>query len=69
MEISDEERTRRGDRNRERAYYCARCGHFTERKDGSELAPESHFAGITYKVCNGCGHEEALRTRKRKGRL
>lgn len=56
-------------RNRARAYDCSRCGHAVRIVDGAQLNPSTHFAGVMYRVCNGCGHEEAQRTRRKKGSL
>jgi hypothetical protein len=57
------------ERNRVRATGCSRCGHVVRIVDGAELDPASHFAGIKYRVCGGCGHDAAQRQRRTKSSL
>jgi len=70
MSMSDEARDRLRLRNQERPFTCTRCaGTNTRTVDGATLNPSDHFAGIMYKVCGGCGYEQILRTRRRRGSL
>lgn len=61
--MDDEQRDALRERNRRRAYACTKCGGSTEDIDGSKLASDTHFSGVTYKVCNSCGYEEVKRIR------
>lgn len=59
--MNTEHREAIGEANRRRGG-CQRCGNQHVRKvDGSQLDPETHWAGILYKVCNACGHEQVMR--------
>lgn len=63
--MNDEQREALRERNRRRAIACSRCGSTrTYEADGSELDRESHFAGVTYRVCPGCGNEDVKRLRR-----
>jgi len=67
MSMSDEARDRQRIRNQERPVKCVRCaGMSTRTVDGATLEPSSHFAGVLYKVCGGCGHEQIVRQRRRR---
>lgn len=46
------------ERNRRRTG-CTKCGAMSvEVLDGAQLDSTSHFAGMKYKCCRACGHEE-----------
>jgi hypothetical protein len=47
--------------NNRRRKNCSRCGAPTRLLSG--LNDESHFPGVVYKCCDGCGHEVATRKR------
>lgn len=60
--MNDEQREELRERNRRRAYCCSKCGSpETRLVDGSQLPIDSHFPGVTYKVCGACGHEDVKR--------
>lgn len=44
---------------------CPKCGAYTlERISGEKLDPTTHFAGIVYAICNGCGYDMPVRSRR-----
>ena len=69
-EWTDEEREEQRKRMQGRGFKCARCGSYgTTVHDGAELDQSSHFAGIKYRVCGGCGHESVIKSRAKKSEL
>lgn len=49
---------------------CPGCGAYSlERVPGERLNPETHFPGVVYRVCGGCGWESPVRPRRRRGGL
>lgn len=67
--MDDSEREALRERNRRRANCCPRCGGTTRRLPGTELAAESHFPAMLYKVCPSCGWECVILKRSRRRKL
>lgn len=68
--MNDEQRDALRERNRRRAIACTRCGSTSTREvDGAELASDSHWPGVTYKVCSACGFEDVKRVKRSRREL
>lgn len=64
--MDEQQREELRERNRRRAYNCSKCGSpEVIDQDGSYLSKDSHFAGVTYRTCSACGHEDVKRNRAR----
>lgn len=61
--MNTEQRDELRERNKRRARSCTRCGGMIRKVSGAELNPVDHFAGLVYRVCNSCGHDEPITRR------
>ena len=68
-EWTDAEREEQRKRMQGRGFKCTRCGSYgTTVHDGAELDPSSHFAGIKYRVCGGCGNERVVKSPRKESK-